>query len=851
MKSQGNLTPNYPRFINNKPCGADKFNGASQKRLAKLIALHFERNDNEDNNNILPRIIGLEGGWGTGKSNVIKQVENIPNIKSKYHFFEYDAWGHQEDLQRRSILEMLTENLIKARLLNGDWSKKLDRLLARKIKTTTEGYPTLNHGIVAAGLVAIFTPISIFIAYIYNNNNNIRINIAILIALLPLILSLLTWFIACIFSPKYRTLSYLLAIYKNKIKSNINYETISEEETSVRDFNTWMSDVSDSIKGKKLVIVFDNMDRLPAEKVKELWSSIHTFFAEDGFDNIWAITPFDQDHLSCAFGNGEDSKSKELAQYFINKTFPIVYRVAEPVISDYKELFDTLFTEAFGETHNKEEVEIINRIYRLVKPKANIREIIAFINELVALELQRGGEGILLLNMAIFVLHRNVIIADPVKQILSGKYLSRIDRIVYNCDELQEQIAALVYGVEVQHAKQIQLTSYIEECFFGEQNYDINKFVNSDKFDIILTDVIESINVVLLDSAILRLDGLNIEKLDINRINAIWEHLAKQWLKYKEETTGTQSFSDDVKVLLKHTKGNLCQEIIDMQCISIRYPKEFDGARYYQYMNELDEFIVKNNIACTINLDKYTVNTNKFVDYLEAAKDKYKKYKLNTDNNDLDSLFASSLTTQTALKYYEYIPMLRNDGYTFNALLYAIHSMINNNKITENNFESVIFVYKSICDESPLPININVDWIRSTTNYFCERYSNTTDCSSGYYDFIAISLINNIDIPDNRELTISNVANCITRFTTCNNLWKIVIHKNITLLNKTINYMVKKQIGDFFDIFDILPHYEIIKNKTNNSDEELLEYLNMFTKPSDLQKIENNTIDINTLLEIN
>ena len=44
-------------------------------------------------------------------------------------------------------------------------------------------------------------------------------------------------------------------------------------------------------------------------------------------------------HLSCAFGD-EDSKAQELTKYFINKTFPIVYRVAPPVITDYQNIFD-------------------------------------------------------------------------------------------------------------------------------------------------------------------------------------------------------------------------------------------------------------------------------------------------------------------------------------------------------------------------------------------------------------------------------------------------------------------------------------------------------------------------------
>lgn len=52
------------------------------------------------------------------------------------------------------------------------------------------------------------------------------------------------------------------------------------------------------------------MDRLPAEKVKELWSSIHTFFADSGFENVWAVIPFDETHLACAFGDETDEQTK-------------------------------------------------------------------------------------------------------------------------------------------------------------------------------------------------------------------------------------------------------------------------------------------------------------------------------------------------------------------------------------------------------------------------------------------------------------------------------------------------------------------------------------------------------------
>jgi len=111
----------YPSFIPNKPCGIDKFEGKSQERLTDAIANHIAANDSNRSNINLSRIIGLEGGWGVGKSNVVKLLKNHVTIKDNYHIFEYDAWGHQEDLQRRSFLETMTRDLIKDKVIHNDW----------------------------------------------------------------------------------------------------------------------------------------------------------------------------------------------------------------------------------------------------------------------------------------------------------------------------------------------------------------------------------------------------------------------------------------------------------------------------------------------------------------------------------------------------------------------------------------------------------------------------------------------------------------------------------------------------------------------------------------------------------
>lgn len=139
----------YPQYISNHPKGEDLFEGKSQERLASAIAAHIEESDS-CKTTTMSRLIGLEGKWGSGKSNALQILEN--KLKGAYTFFTFDAWGNQEDLQRRSILELLTKHLIVEKKLSGTtkmkvmkpegegkveeidctWEQKLESLLSRK-----------------------------------------------------------------------------------------------------------------------------------------------------------------------------------------------------------------------------------------------------------------------------------------------------------------------------------------------------------------------------------------------------------------------------------------------------------------------------------------------------------------------------------------------------------------------------------------------------------------------------------------------------------------------------------------------------------------------------------------------
>lgn len=121
-------TNKYPRFIPDIPAGKDCFEGHSQEKLAHSVCNYIKLQDagavanatsKTQEKTIMPRILGIEGSWGSGKSNVVNMIERELS-KDGYFTFTYDAWGHQEDLQRRSILETLAINLINNGVLQGD-----------------------------------------------------------------------------------------------------------------------------------------------------------------------------------------------------------------------------------------------------------------------------------------------------------------------------------------------------------------------------------------------------------------------------------------------------------------------------------------------------------------------------------------------------------------------------------------------------------------------------------------------------------------------------------------------------------------------------------------------------------
>lgn len=349
---------NYPHFLQNVPCGEDLFEGKSHKTIAENIKKLIMSNDT-------CRVIGIDGGWGSGKSNLIKlvkkQLEEDTDPKGKYHIFEYDAWGFQTDFQRRSILENLTSFIVKEfpGLDKKKWEGRLYKLLSRKRSAGAKTVKELSAVSKVASVLSIFSPLFFMLLTLLNSSTTIYVVYSILFVIVLFVTyrlqvsNMIKYGQDTSFKNVLHELFFSYLDYKGEetLEEILKYETIYEEEPSSRDFKTWINDINKDLSNinHNLILVFDNMDRLPKKKVQELWASIHTFFAEETYSNIHIIIPFDREHVKTAFkaenieyqakscSNQDTVISDNLNEIsygddFINKTFNVVYRVSPPTI---------------------------------------------------------------------------------------------------------------------------------------------------------------------------------------------------------------------------------------------------------------------------------------------------------------------------------------------------------------------------------------------------------------------------------------------------------------------------------------------------------------------------------------
>lgn len=800
----------FPRFIATSPCGEDLFQSGAQKKTATSIAEHIK------NGSSLYRLIGLDGSWGAGKSNVISIIEK--ELQDTHHVFVYDAWSHQEDLQRRSFLEGLTDDLQANHIIEQKAGKdKLKDLLARKKETTQKSIPKLSLAIIVSLISALLVPVSTIIAL------GIKDDVyKMLVSSAPVIIALATWGIACIKDKKYRKLSNLFYLYKEKELEVTSTEVISESEPSVREFRNWMSELEHELVTKDLIIVFDNMDRLSAEKVQALWSNIHTFFSENKVNKrIWVIVPFDRLHIKDAF-----SASEEKADHFINKTYSVIYRVPPAVLTDWWDFFELKFKDAFGEAENPE-LPIVKGIFDRHQQTITPRKIIAFINELVTLKLTWASE-IRLRYMALYLANKTQILGDPVKVIINKEYQSKVAELFSDDEEIDDNIAALVYNVPKAIASQVTLQREIILAIRDKTNERLKELSNHRDFFKILAKVYakEEMDFVSSVHAIGSLQQKALDEYPKGVLENIWTMLS---IKQKSTAIDELSFGTTQQILLTYCPAQARLSLIRYICTQYSISRNFKGEDYFRAISDLDIYIRDKfwDIKLPEVLRETRMQPKDFVSFVLAAKKEYKTLKATCDNLQLEAHLVSEFKTPKPVT--DILQYIKAD-FSFHELTKIVEEELTDEDLNADKLEELVDTYRLLSNDRLLKARISDKLVD-------EFLSESNENSNRYFELAAMRLARGDDWDGNSEMAIAildntneeeikEIAARIESYCSFEELLNLTVAWNKPLLNGVMKFLIERSQGvSTASIQKITPLFESIVAVTGVSSEDLFRRL--------------------------
>ena len=811
----------YPHFIVDKPLGEDFFEGQSQTKLAKNISDYILSADKEeaekDDHTCIPRIIGIEGSWGAGKSNVVRKVEN--QLPQSYYTFTYDSWGHQEDLQRRSILETLVNKLINDKVLHGEvsikmrngkshtdkWYNQLALLLSNKTTTTTRSIPKLSGpaiwGIIIIGLYAILNSFLGLLPSIYPKLE-ICLGLVLLFEASPFFLGL---GIACYYHYcKKRAWDEVFTLLTRKGNDRIDEQFTSSEEPSVTEFKNWLQVISNQLEKKespkkKVIIVFDNMDRLPSDKVVQLWSLIHTFFAGSDFKNIWAIIPFDYIHL-CEAILPNEKKDIDKFKQFINKTFPIVFTVPKPVITDYRKLFKTLFEKAFGK--NEHDEEHICQVFMCLEENPNPRTVICFINELVALRLQWPSAQFRLQNLALYVLKKGYLLYNKEKSLeeslLSNELFDKVNSFYPQTDSVRIQLCQFAYGLEDEKlAGELPLRNVLLNLI--NNGNPISEHAELPHFVPVLESILSSASITedcLANAAksFNSLDTSNFNEDEQERLNKKWDALANM----KSKMHFTEVKNDETIHTLIHKVSETCaKRLLKSYCNTLYRCSLTNGADYYNVLGNLQEVICKTEKKIDIieMLQEREVTPKEFEEYVNAAGENYPIFKVSTDNEQLNQYILEGTLEGRDSTVSMFKLLLKDQQYDFSTLRKEISNKIEHWQDDDRDLRLSSLVNRLLDDgKEILKTHFNASIINSKAPaIYTEAWDEFS--KQGNEDIVAMYIANGYDIPNFEDRMVPRISTIIEKYINYADLVQR-LGRIDSALYKINLYMIENCIGE-------------------------------------------------------
>ena len=473
------------RLLSDTPAETDSF--GSHERVARSIAEVVQTESGG-------KAIGLEGGWGAGKSTIVNLIsQKLSQAKKSAHKIAvFDMWSHQGDPLRRTFLENLIKSVLEFGWVDKEkWNRRIAELSKRRREDTTRLVPRLTNAGAGFAFTLLAIPvgsalIGAGLSILGSKDGSTPLGTALLpsgliVALAPaiyfgVVIGIRVWKSACggKRSEEGKGLSELPALVTGQASTESRtVMTETPDPTSV-EFESIFRDLLDEALEQetcKLLIVVDNLDRVDPSDALSIWSTLQTFLAHrdyqrpDWIDRLWVLIPYDANAIVRLWdGLGSDATkpaNSSLATSFLDKTFQLRFRVPPLLLSNWREFLQEALQQALP---NHRETDY-HGVYRAFAAKGGLersaptpRDIKIFVNQIGALH-REWQDQFPLSHLACYVLFQKDH-KDVREALLSNSDFELLNRNIGQ--EWRGIIAALHFGVPVEEARQLLLRGPIQ-----------------------------------------------------------------------------------------------------------------------------------------------------------------------------------------------------------------------------------------------------------------------------------------------------------------------------------------------------------------------------------------------------
>lgn len=355
------------KLISDRPTNDDRL--GTHLYIAKmLVRLVSAESDN-------PLVIGLFGGWGTGKSSIAQIYDEIITQESNVKNIYIDSWAYANARERfaAGFLTSMAQTLIKNQASREKIIKDID-LRTEKWETSYKLGPKTY---ILVGLVFFVLLVIMALAVLLVGiNDEIRLNLILFLASTLVVNGILNWI-----------LPRIMVSYESK--------TVDESFNKIDHFRRCFEYIIKKSSYKTISVVVDNLDRSEPGDALEIIRMLKTFVDESILDRrrFVIIIPCDEHELAEHILKVVNVKDPyEFLRKFFNVSLQIPELVHENIINFTKAEFE----KVSGSLEPRLSDEDANLAMFILSRSArrNPREVKTLINSFIALWDTAGMSGL-------------------------------------------------------------------------------------------------------------------------------------------------------------------------------------------------------------------------------------------------------------------------------------------------------------------------------------------------------------------------------------------------------------------------------------------------------------------------